>query len=344
MVKFLIILIGLLLSSCGSRELNLNSLDLNRYTKNLSESQEHFPAYVKLMTPAENRQGVVHAEIEQILNFFSNKSVAKQLVLLGEPGPETDARLYAMALHDKNSRLIELCMDKLAIDAHNQAWTNVEYRRVVMEILKNNHTENTVFVLRTLGDMPVELLDDYPAIIAMTYREYARTDLASKPHVSTEPIPLLELIDYAEKLDHDQAISAVLLAFAFLPGHSALGVTHAVLKAKPASERELVNHVFAQYQAQDSTGKNNADIKSEMENFISDMSSEEKIGQAVQNMIKFRFYYAEHHKMKHLSYVVRKEFEPELKGLAENQNLLVERLAEYFQGVSENAKKWTGKF
>ncbi len=338
MVKIVLSFILLCVMACPSRDLNLNALDLNRYVANLSEHPENFPPYVKLMTP--DHDGVVPREVADLIKFFEDKTQPKQLFLIGQPGLEMDARVDAMALHDKNTRVIEIRIDRLAQDAQAQAWTTAEYDRVLEAVLRENNTENTVFLVGQLGNIPVKLLANYRVVIVTSHKNYVLSGLTGKACIHADVIPLPELMDYAHELDKTWGAAASMLSFAFLPGYNILEITQAVLAAKPASEKELVNHVFSQYQAHDETGKSNSEVKFEMELLASQMASQDTIQRAFANMLKFRSYYAEAHRMKHLSYVVRQEFEPELKGLAENEKLLVERLQSYFEEAANNVQKW----
>ena len=104
---------------------------------------------------------VVPCEVKKITEFFADKSQPKQLFLIGQPGTEADARVYALAKHDANSRVIEIRLDKLTEDSKAQAWTETEYKRILEAVLSKNNSGNTVFLLSE----PVEQINLYNAII-----------------------------------------------------------------------------------------------------------------------------------------------------------------------------------
>ena len=165
MVKIFISLILLLVSACGSRELNINSLDLSRY----ATQPDSFPAYVELMKPG--NPGVVPAEVAEISKFFADKSQVKQLFLIGQLGTEVDARIYAMARHDTHSQVIEIRLDTLNQDSKAQAWTEIEYSRVLDAVLSKNNSENTVFFLENFDSTKLGLVSAYRAIIVPSHPE-----------------------------------------------------------------------------------------------------------------------------------------------------------------------------
>lgn len=223
MVKIILAISLLGLSACHSRELNINALDLSRYSRNLSTSQEHFPAYIALMTPAEGRSGVVPKEVEQITKFFVDKSQPKQLFLVGQPGIEVDARVYAMAKHDVSSRVVEILLEVLDKDAKAQSWTENEYRSVLSEVLTNNNTPQAIFWAKRLEP----IFEEYNTVISAPYhKDTPVVDKLSKTKrlVALDEIPRTELTVYTKSvvLDEESASTLALLVHSFIPAISVL--------------------------------------------------------------------------------------------------------------------------
>ena len=294
MVKISLSLLLIFVSACGSRELNLGALDLTGYTRNLSESQEHFPAYVSLMTPGNT--GVVPAQVEKITQFFADKSQPKQLILLVQRDTDVDRGMYALAKHDKNSQVIELRMDLMTQDAKIQGWTPVELDRVIEAVLKRNSTENTIFFVDSNSiTLPnLKLFESYQVLIKTDIKILDRqTGQMSKWPLQF--IPLSELILYSEALSHDTGIAvkdirkAALLLFTFMPHESFMTSIEIVLEMSKTiieTTDPILDAVFMHYQNKDPLKRTRFDLKNKMKKFGDDsLNYEPERVDAISNIV-----------------------------------------------------------
>jgi hypothetical protein len=240
MVKILLTSILVFVSACGSRELNINALDLNQYVTDLSAQAESFPAYLDLMKPDQCKplEGpndttlteftdkqfkpifpVIPCEVKKMEEFFSDKSQMKQLFLIGPAGTEVDARIQAFAKHDVDSKLIEIRLDKLSEDSKAQSWTEADYQRVLEAVLSKNNSDKTVF----LFSGPIAKINLYRAIIKPFSAEkeivFERLSKTKKAMVVDELS--FEEINYYVALmmpqAQEQAQQIALLTYAFIP-------------------------------------------------------------------------------------------------------------------------------
>ncbi|MES2503615.1 MAG: hypothetical protein V4534_01930 [Myxococcota bacterium] len=308
----LIIATGLLslISACGGRSLNIDAIDLSRYTLNLSESQDQFPAYVKLMTRTsaaakfcstvntpvcrseqdiwtnkvaeicvEHLSNVCHmasqvipGEVEEIAKFFADKEHAKHLYVVGKSNADVDARMFAMARQDKGSHIVKILSDRMTDDAKAQGWTESEYSAVLAAVLKKYHTKSTIFYIKGHST-------DYASYNAVINAEYSESQ--GRERLLLQFVPLPELVGYAQELAKAKGISpldafrASLLVFAFLPHYAFLTEIDQVLESSKmirGASDAILEAAFAQYQLKDRLQRNNFDVKNKMKLFASEYS------------------------------------------------------------------------
>jgi hypothetical protein len=236
MTKHLSLIALLALAACQNQGLNPEALDLNRYVTNLSESQHKFPAYVALMTadkckPLESANGAslyptVPCEVKKIADFFADRRHPKQLFLIGQRGIEADVRVYALAKHDPNLRVIQINLDTLRKDAEAQAWGDGEYNQILKAVLAKNNSENTIFLLSE----PIAQISSYSSIVkpftASQQPVFEKSSKAQKAMPLGE-IPLQELTAYLKGImsyNVNRAEEIALLTYAYIPTASALDV------------------------------------------------------------------------------------------------------------------------
>lgn len=262
----------LLLVACGDQGFDVGSLDLSRYSTNLSEAPA--PAYVSLMTPENN--GVIPSEVKTMVEHFADKS-REHLVVSSIPGVDVKVRVMAMA---KSMPVVQINLGTLRDDSGSQGWNLEETRLVFEEVLKKNHTENTVFFVREEKNASLDwkAFDGYRAIVEVEPGQLR----PNKDFMSLDKfVPLPELMTYAEKLGETNGISkedadkAAILLFVFAPHESFLTVIESVFDKSSkikGSDDKIVDSVCVQLQTRNVLKKSNFDFREKMRKLLLDPS------------------------------------------------------------------------
>lgn len=137
----------LMLVGCGG-DAFLDSIDTNRYAKDLKELP--VPVYVSQMTVAEEK--VVSEDVAGMIQYFDDKA-PKQLAVSSILSMDVLARMMGLA---QTKHVVQIDLAAIYADAQLNQWLPTQIPAVLERVLQKKNTENTVFFMVDTKEAPVD--------------------------------------------------------------------------------------------------------------------------------------------------------------------------------------------